>query len=864
MYANKRKLRQTVLLLAATAFLMLGLGASALFVNDMEGASAVSSETNMDVQVGEVGDFAYDFDTSSYTATVKGLSAAGMSKNSITIPATVEYLSNSYAVVSINSHAFSDNNTLTSVIIQGNVSIFTGAFSGCTSLISVTLPDTTSVVEPDAFSGCTSLHSLGLLGSSVTDHTDVIGLFPETITSVALSSTASVSLASIASIERITKIGIAASTSTHDISGLTFKDMSGATIDDADDIEGKVFEPETRTVWVQIATIAPSDSNVKYEVNRADMTAQVVGLYDNSATGAVIDSWFISESAAFEVTSIADNAFSGYTPLASVTIPDGITSIGNSAFSGCTSLTSVTVPDSVTSIGNNAFHYCSNLASATMSDNLTSIGSSLFHGCSALTSIAIPDGVMSIGGSAFALCSSLETVTIPEGVISIGDSAFNGCSSLETITLPDSLTSIEDMAFYGSGLTSVTIPQNVSSIGEGPFSNCQNLDEIFVADENANYMDEDGVLYDADGTTLVQYPGARAGTFSIPEGVTTVGMYAFAWSSVTSVTIPGSVNSLESYAFSYSAALTSVTMPDSIGTMHPTAFSGCDALTYVMIKGGASSTVTDYTGILNKIPAPTTVVVDSPAAVDLTKISAFETVTKILLTENTVASTGLTLRSGGAEITDPAERAAMAYTTTDTSRIVWDGTATVRLPSGVTGLIYNGNDQIGAVNTAQYVFGTNIGKNAGIYTSTARLLNPDDTWSDGTVDDKTVIWSISKATLTATYPGETVVFGTAPALTVNVTGFVGGETASTADGYVAPTVSNSHTAVGTYTLTPAGGAADNYEFSYVSGTLTIEAADNQDDNLDEGATDENTILYIGSITAIAIIAALAVLVMRRR
>jgi hypothetical protein len=81
---------------------------------------------------------------------------------------------------------------------------------------------------------------------------------------------------------------------------------------------------------------------------------------------------------------------------------------------------------------------------------------------------------------------------------------------------------------------------------------------------------------------------------------------------------------------------------------------------------------------------------------------------------------------------------------------------------------------------------------------------------------------------------------------------------------VAPTVSNSHTAVGTYTLTPAGGAADNYEFSYVSGTLTIEAADNQDDNLDEGATDENTILYIGSITAIAIIAALAVLVMRRR
>ncbi len=863
MYANEQKLRRTLLLLAATAFLMLGLGASALLVNDIEEASA-TSEPESDVQIG---DFTYDLNPSLHTATVKGLSAAGMSKNSVSIPASVESSSTNYSVVSINSYAFRNNETLTSVIIQGHVSIFTGAFSGCTSLISVTLPDTTSFVASDAFSGCTSLHSLGLLGGSVTDYADVIGLFPETITSVAFSSTASVSLASIASIERITKIGIAASTSTHDISGLTFKDMVGATIDDADDIEGKVFEPETRTVWVQIATIAPSDPNVEYEVNRADMTAQVVGLYNNSTTVAVIDSWFISEGAAFEVTSIADNAFSGYIPLASVTIPDGITSIGNSAFSGCTSLTSVTVPDSVTSIGNNAFHYCSNLASATMSDNLTSIGSSLFHGCSALTSIAIPDGVTSIGSSAFAGCSSLETVTIPEGVISIGDNAFNGCSSLETITLPDSLTSIEDMAFYGSGLTSVTVPQNVSSIGEGPFSNCQNLDEIFVADENANYMDEDGVLYDADGTTLVQYPGARAGAFSIPEGVTTVGMYAFAWSSVTSVTIPGSVNSLEFYAFSYSAALTSVTMPDSIGTIPP-AFSGCDALTYVMIKGGASSTVTDYTGILNKIPAPTTVVVDSPAAVDLTKISAFGTVTKILLTENTVDSTGLTLRTGGEVITNSAERAAMAYTTDDLSRIIWDGTATVPLPSGESGLVYNGNDQVGAVNTDKYLFATNIGKVPGTYTSTATLTDQtNDTWSDGTTSNKTVTWSIAKATLTATYSGETVVYGTAPALTVTVTGFVGNETASDADGYSAPTVSNSDTAVGTYSLTPAGGSADNYEFSYVAGTLTIEAAGDGDDSDDSGdvGTNDNTFLYVGaSAAAIAIIAALAVIVIRRR
>ncbi|MGE4577645.1 MAG: leucine-rich repeat protein [Candidatus Methanomethylophilaceae archaeon] len=793
-----------------------------------------------------------------------------MSKNSIAIPASVGYSSNDYAVVSIDSYAFSNNDTLTSVSIQGNLSIFTGAFSGCTSLISVTLPDMTSYVVPDAFSGCTSLNSLGLFGDSVTDYTDVIGLFPETITSVAFSSTASVSLASIASIDRITKIGIATSSSTHDISGLTFKNMSGETIIDAENLEGNVFAAETRTVWVQIATIEPSDSNVKYQVNRADMTAQVVGLYDNTATGAVIDSYYMSESAAFEVTSIGDYAFKNYVNLTSVTIPDSVTTIGTQAFSGCSSLASVTIPAGLESIGDGAFNGCTSLTSVTIPDSVTTIGINAFSYCEGLVSITLSEGITSISENTFYSCTSLESVTIPEGVTTIGNGAFGICSSLAMVTLPDSITSIGSGAFDScTSLTSVTIPQNVSFIGEIPFYNCSDLANIFVAEGNTDYMDDDGVLYNADGTTIVRYPCARSGAFVIPDGVTAVGINAFTGSSLTSVTIPDSVDSLNAFSFSESTALTSVTMQDSID-VEITAFSGCSALTYVMVKGDYSSIVTDYTEILVAFPAPTTVVVDSPAAVDLSKISAFTTVTKILLTENTVSSTQLTLRTEGVVITDPAERAPMAYTTTDVARIIWDGSPTVPLPSGVSGLVYNGNDQIGAVNTSKYGFGTNMEKDVGTYTSTARLINPDvDIWSDGTTSDKTVTWSIAKATLTATYSGETVVFGTAPELTVNVTGFVGNETASTAGGYVAPTVSNSDTAVGTYSLTPAGGAADNYEFSYVAGTLTIEAADDQnddpDDGSDGGATEDNIFLYVGaSAAAIAIMAALAILLVRRR
>ena len=90
-------------------------------------------------------------------------------------------------------------------------------------------------------------------------------------------------------------------------------------------------------------------------------------------------------------------------------------------------------------------------------------------------------------------------------------------------------------------------------------------------------------------------------------------------------------------------------------------------------------------------------------------------------------------------------------------------------------------------------------------------------------DDVTgsVMVKITPAVLTATYVSEAVRYGAAPALKVDVTGFVNDETAETAADYVAPTVANSNTAVGEYTLTPAGGSAKNYTFNYVSGTLTI-------------------------------------------
>ena len=106
--------------------------------------------------------------------------------------------------------------------------------------------------------------------------------------------------------------------------------------------------------------------------------------------------------------------------------------------------------------------------------------------------------------------------------------------------------------------------------------------------------------------------------------------------------------------------------------------------------------------------------------------------------------------------------------------------------------------------------------NAGVYYAKATLASTDNYAEQSTVAKI----DISKVVLTATYISETIRSGATPALKVEVKGFVNDETTESAAGYVAPTVSNSNTAAGQYTLTPAGGSADNYDFDYVSGTLT--------------------------------------------
>ncbi|MEI6796957.1 MAG: fibronectin type III domain-containing protein, partial [Methanomassiliicoccales archaeon] len=348
---------------------------------------------------------------------------------------------------------------------------------------------------------------------------------------------------------------------------------------------------------------ATTEGDYTYEVSGSPAVATITG-YTGSGGAIIIPNTL----GGYTTMAIGENAFAACTNLTSVTIPDSVASIGNqsfqsctsltsvsigsnvtsigdAAFNACTALTSVTIPNSVTSIGAAAFVACTSMTSVSIGSNVTSLGNAVFFSCTALTTVNIPNSVTSIGRYAFDSCTALTSVTLPNNVTSISDSEFVHCTALTSIVIPNNVTSIGDYAFYYcAALTTVTIPSNVTSIGDYAFASCTSLAAINVALDNPNYASADGVLYNKSSTTLVQYPGGKAGAFTLPDSVTSIAAAAFWYCNVlTSVTIPNGVTSIGDYAFYYCSGLTTVSIGDNVTSIGNYAFDHCTVLTAVNI-----------------------------------------------------------------------------------------------------------------------------------------------------------------------------------------------------------------------------------------------------------------------------------------
>ena len=313
------------------------------------------------------------------------------------------------------------------------------------------------------------------------------------------------------------------------------------------------------------------------------------------------------------VTSIGRAAFDGCRSLTSITIPEGVTSIGRAAFNFCDSLTSITIPEGVTSIGERAFSTCYSLTSITILENVTSIGEEAFWGCYALaevynysnvttnlppyakiiynasqlagdkpqtritvvdnmqyyvdgadfialaptssnvTEVILDNRTTEINQHAFSSCSSLTTITISEGVTSIGDAAFSQCYALAEVYNYSGLTITTGSSSNGYLGYYAKVVYNASDLSGG-----KPATRITVVNNMQYYH------YDDDFIALA--PVVARGVLTeanLDSRTTEINQHAFSnYSSLTSITIPSSVESIGDYAFN-GCSLTSVTIDSS-------------------------------------------------------------------------------------------------------------------------------------------------------------------------------------------------------------------------------------------------------------------------------------------------------------
>ncbi|MBR3408286.1 MAG: leucine-rich repeat domain-containing protein [Paludibacteraceae bacterium] len=537
---------------------------------------------------------------------------------SVTIPATVTYNNYTYPVVTIGS----------------------SAFSGCSNLQSVTLPNTITTINTDAFYGCVKLGSVNLPEGLQTIGTDAF--YNCNLTSITIPST-------------VTSIGKRAfqGNATTSVTWLP----ADCSIQTSSDAPFYKQQNSTITLFTFGPNVQTVPSYICYGMSQLDTivlppSVTALGTYafayctnlksiNLPQTQKTIPQSFLAGCSSLEsielpatVTTISSDAFYYCSKLQSINLPEGLQTISTDAFRYC-KLSSITIPSTVTTISNRAFQdnpltsvtwlpvTCSigtstdapfykqqnsTITSFTFGPNVQTVPSYICYGMSQLDTIVLPPSVTALGTYAFAYCTNLKSINLPTTQKTIPQGFLTGCSSLESIELPATVTTISSDAFYYcSKLQSINLPEGLQNIYSEAFRYCK-LDSITIPSTVTSISNR---AFQNNPLTKVKWLPVNCSIGSTTDAPfysdkSTIASFAFGdqveiipnylcynMKQLDTVALPQNLKTIGNYAFCYCSALKGVEIPTSVTLLARNSFSYCPALKSFTFPEGLTTVATE-------------------------------------------------------------------------------------------------------------------------------------------------------------------------------------------------------------------------------------------------------------------------------